>query len=86
MPLGLFTGTRTYDLSTNDTGTSVTMTESYAGPMASIIGKRLPNLQPSFESFVAGWRYASEAPTAVERRNTCQTTSKASAPRTIRGF
>ena len=56
MPLGLFTGTRTYDLSPTDAGTDVTMVERYTGPMASVIGKRLPDLQPSFDAFVAGWR------------------------------
>jgi hypothetical protein len=60
MPLGLFTDTRTYDLSANDTGTNVAMAETYTGPMASIIGKRLPDLQPNFEAFVAGWRHAAE--------------------------
>jgi hypothetical protein len=60
MPLGLFTGTRTYDLSSSDSGTEVAMAERYTGPMASLIGKRLPDLQPSFEAFVAGWRKAAE--------------------------
>lgn len=60
MPLGLFTGTRTYDLSAITTGTDIAMVERYTGPMAPIIGKRLPDLQPGFDAFVAGWREASE--------------------------
>jgi uncharacterized protein YndB with AHSA1/START domain len=60
MPLGLFTGTRRYLLDSDGAGTSFTMGESYSGPLAGMIGKSIPDLQPSFEAFVAGLRAAAE--------------------------
>lgn len=60
MPLGLFTGTRTYELTPRADGTGVSMVERYTGPLASVFGKRLPDLQPSFDAFVAGWRDAAQ--------------------------
>lgn len=41
------------------TGTDVAVVERYRGPIAPIIGKRLPDLQPGLDAFVAGWREAS---------------------------
>lgn len=60
MPLGLFTGTRTYQVEADAESTTVTMRESYSGPLAGVIGKSIPDLQPSFEAFVAGLRAAAE--------------------------
>ncbi|MDE0803591.1 MAG: SRPBCC domain-containing protein [Acidimicrobiales bacterium] len=60
MPLGLFTGTRAYELTAVADGTAVSMVERYTGPLASVFGKRLPDLQPSFDDFVAGWRDAAQ--------------------------
>ena len=60
MPLGLFTGTRTYTLAEDGDGTSVTMRETYTGPLAGLIGKSVPDLQPSFDAFVSGLRSAAE--------------------------
>lgn len=59
MPFGLFTGTRTYRLDPHDGGTQFSMTERFTGPMAGIIGKSIPDLQPSFEAFASGLREAS---------------------------
>ena len=61
MPLGLFTGTRTYTLADGDGGsTSVTVRETYTGPLAGLIGRSIPDLQPSFDSFVSGLRRDAE--------------------------
>ena len=60
MPLGLFTGTRTYSLVESDGRTTVTMHETYTGPLAGLIGRSVPDLQPSFDAFVAGLGHAAE--------------------------
>jgi hypothetical protein len=60
MPLGLFTGTRTYTLVEDHGETTVTVRETYTGPLAGLIGKSIPDLQPSFDAFVAGLRRAAE--------------------------
>jgi uncharacterized protein YndB with AHSA1/START domain len=51
MPLGLFTGTRTYTLARDDGTTQFAMEEVYAGPLASMVTRSIPDLQPSFEEF-----------------------------------
>ena len=60
MPLGLFTGTRTYTLAGGGAGTTVTVRETYTGPLAGVIGKSIPDLAPSFDSFVSGLRRDAE--------------------------
>jgi uncharacterized protein YndB with AHSA1/START domain len=54
MPLGLFTGERTYTLSPEASGTRFTMREQYSGPLAGMIFKSIPDLGPSFEQFAEG--------------------------------
>jgi len=52
MPLGLFTGKRTYIL--NDKGDSsaeFSMSESFTGLMSPLITRSIPDLQPSFDEF-----------------------------------
>ena len=61
MPLGLFVGTRTYALVPSGAGTRVTMRETYTGPLAGLIGRSVPDLQPSFDAFVQGLRADAEA-------------------------
>jgi hypothetical protein len=61
MPLGLFTGTRRYELDPAGAGTTMRMKETYSGPLAGMIGKSIPDLQPSFEAFVSGLRQAAES-------------------------
>ena len=53
MPLGLFSGTRTFALNEVDGGTEFVMDESYTGPMATLITRSIPDLQPSFEEFAS---------------------------------
>ncbi len=55
MPFGLFTGTRTYAIDDLGGGRSrFTMREDYTGPMAGMISKSIPDLQPSFDKFASG--------------------------------
>ena len=60
MPLGLFTGTRTYTLAEVGGSTTVTMPRDVTGPLAGLIGKSIPDLQPSFDAFVSGLRRDAE--------------------------
>lgn len=52
MPFGLFKGERTYTLAPRaGGGTQFGMTEQFTGPLAPLIGKSIPDLQPAFEEF-----------------------------------
>lgn len=61
MPLGLFTGTRTFTLSPRSDGTQFLMREVYEGPMTEIIWRSMPDLTPSFEQFVTALTSMAEA-------------------------
>jgi hypothetical protein len=52
MPFGLFKGVRVYELTalTEDTST-FSMKENYSGPLAGLIVKSIPDLQPAFVEF-----------------------------------
>jgi hypothetical protein len=61
MPLGLFKGVRTYTLSAQPDGTTTfAMREEYSGPLTNMIGKSVPDLQPSFDQFAAGLKARAE--------------------------
>jgi hypothetical protein len=61
MPLGLFTGTRTYVLTPAATGgVRFDMREEYTGPLAGLIGKSIPDLGPSFVRFANGLKERAE--------------------------
>jgi hypothetical protein len=61
MPLGLFTGTRTYVLSPRPDGTvQFAMREAYTGPLAGLIGRSIPDLDPSFIRFADGLKHQVE--------------------------
>jgi hypothetical protein len=52
MPLGLFTGTRVFSLDPlPSSGCRFRMREDYTGPLARMIFRSIPDLQPSFETF-----------------------------------
>jgi hypothetical protein len=52
MPLGLFKGIRVYEVVAPSATTAVfSMREDYTGPLAGLIGKSIPNLQPAFDEF-----------------------------------
>ena len=61
MPLGLFTGVRTFRLASDGGGTRVTMREEYSGPLVGLMGRSIPDLQPSFDRFVNGLKARAEA-------------------------
>ncbi len=54
LPLGLFTGTRTFTLAPKDGGVQFEMTETFSGLMSGLIEKSIPDLGPSFEKFATG--------------------------------
>jgi hypothetical protein len=61
MPLGLFTGTRVYELSAPSAASAMfTMREAYTGLLAALIGKSIPDLQPAFDEFAACLKRVSE--------------------------
>jgi uncharacterized protein YndB with AHSA1/START domain len=61
MPLGLFTGERTYTLKSEDRQTRFTMLEQYTGPLARVIFGSIPDLEPSFRQFAEGLKRQAEA-------------------------
>ena len=62
MPLGLFTGTRTYVLTPQPNGKlQFEMTEEFTGWMAPLITRSIPDLQPSFEEFAKCLKKAAES-------------------------
>jgi uncharacterized protein YndB with AHSA1/START domain len=68
MPFGLFTGQRTYTLEPEATGSRFTMREEYSGPLAGMIFKSIPDLNPSFRKFAEGLKRHAE-----ERRSSTET-------------
>lgn len=61
MPLGLFTGIRTFSLREPDgAGTEFSMEETYEGPLAGLITRSIPDLTPSFQQFAACLKAAAE--------------------------
>jgi hypothetical protein len=61
MPLGLFKGIRTFTLAPQATSTTTfTMREEYSGPLAPLITRSIPDLNPSFERFASGLKRRAE--------------------------
>jgi len=58
--LGLFTGERTYLLSTKSRGTRFRMREEYHGRLASMIVQAVPDLTASFQQFADGLKERAE--------------------------
>jgi len=54
MPLGLFTGVRTYTLTPDGMATRFHIREEFSGPLLNIIWRSMPDLQASFDKFAAG--------------------------------
>ncbi|MGI9609837.1 MAG: SRPBCC family protein [Acidimicrobiia bacterium] len=64
MPLGLFTGARTFTLAPSGDGTTeFSMEEVYTGLMAGLITKSIPDMTDSFNQFADGLKQAAEAQT-----------------------
>lgn len=53
MPLGLFTGTRVFELTQESARTRLSMREDFTGLLAGPITRSMPDLTPYFERFVA---------------------------------
>ena len=61
MPLGLFSGVRTFSLRPRGDGeTDFSMEEVYSGPLAPLIVRTIPDLTASFERFAQALADASE--------------------------
>ncbi len=60
MPLGLFTGERTYTVRREGNRTRFAMREQYTGPLAPLIFKTIPDLGPSFQQFADGLKTQTE--------------------------
>jgi hypothetical protein len=62
MPLGLFRGTRSFDVDSRADGTSeFRMEEVYTGLMAPLITRSIPDMTESFELFADGLKAAAES-------------------------
>jgi hypothetical protein len=62
MPLGLFTGVRTFRLSpAGDGATRFDVREEYTGPLLPLVWRTMPDLGPSFQQFAAGLKARAEA-------------------------
>ncbi len=62
MPLGLFRGARTYELSpAAGGGTAFHMREEYTGPLLGLIWRSMPDLGPSFDRFARGLKLRVES-------------------------
>ena len=63
MPLGLFKGQRTYTVTSEGDGTvTFAMREAFSGPLAPLITRSIPDLQPSFDEFAANLKKRLEQP------------------------
>ena len=60
MPLGLFTGTRQFSVTTAGAGTEFAMQEDFTGLMSGLITKSMPDLQPFFDRFSAALKHKAE--------------------------
>lgn len=60
MPLGLFSGERTFALTPTAGGTAFTMREEFRGIMLPLIRRSMPDLQPSFDRFARGLKARAE--------------------------
>lgn len=61
MPLGLFKGVRTFEITPNGDGSAFSMTEIFSGPMLVLIGRSLPDMSEAFDAFSAGLKARAEA-------------------------
>jgi hypothetical protein len=61
MPVGLFTGTRRLALTPGAGGeVEFAMAETYTGPLAPLITRMIPDLQPAFDTFAADLKRRAE--------------------------
>jgi uncharacterized protein YndB with AHSA1/START domain len=61
MPLGLFTGRRSYTLTPTTNGeVEFAMREEFSGLLAPLIARSIPDLQPAFDTFAADLKRRTE--------------------------
>jgi len=61
MPLGLFRGVRTFEVSPDGTGgTAFRVREEYTGPLVGLVWRSMPDLGPSFDQFAQGLKARAE--------------------------
>ena len=60
MPLGLFKGERVFRTEPEGGATRFTMREDYTGPLAGLMFRSIPDLQPSFDKFASGLKQRAE--------------------------
>jgi hypothetical protein len=61
LPLGLAVIERTYSMDAQDDGgTVLTVREDHSGPLAGLLGRTTPDLNPSFRQFCAGLKDKAE--------------------------
>ena len=61
MPLGLFRGVRTFEVSPDGTGgTAFRVREEYTGPLVGLVWRSMPDLGPSFDQFAQGLKRRAE--------------------------
>lgn len=61
MPLGLFTGRRTFLLEPGEAGVRFTMREEFSGLLSPLIGRSIPDMQPAFDRFARDLKRTAEA-------------------------
>ena len=61
MPLGLFRGVRTYEVSGDAGEVAFRMREEYSGPLLPLIWRSMPDLGPSFQRFATGLKQRVES-------------------------
>jgi hypothetical protein len=61
LPLGLFTGKRQFTVRPDATSTVFEMRETYHGPLAGLMARLIPDLQPSFDKFGDALKLTAEA-------------------------
>lgn len=61
MPLGLFKGTRTFELQERAGATEFSMTEVYSGPLAGLITRSIPDMTESFDRYAESLKHAAES-------------------------
>jgi uncharacterized protein YndB with AHSA1/START domain len=61
MPLGLFRGVRTFEMSSDGTGgTAFRVREEYTGPLVGLVRRSMPDLGRSFDRFAQGLKRRAE--------------------------
>lgn len=61
LPLGLFTGVRTFALEpAGDGATRFALSEVFSGPLLPLFRRSIPDLTPTFEAFAAGLKARAE--------------------------